>query len=1034
MNTLAPLHENLEIIPAIVKIDGDPRPYLPVKIFDIVVRGLLDSGATCTIYGKGGLDFLKANNLVGNPTNVAVKTADGTLHTAVCSVDIPYCVKKKIKVVKTLIIPSMAKTLILGVDFWDAFGIQPKFSEFTIDCAIVDQENNKNAYERVKLSGVETALLEETIKDFMFSSPGSLSCTNLLAHHIDTGDAKPVVKRPHPISPYVQKEVDSELDRMLTMGVIEPANSEWANPLVVVRKSSGKVRLCLDARGLNGVTKKDPYPLPHIGRILAQIRTSKYLSSVDLSDAFWQVPLDEHSKPKTSFIVPGRGHYQFNRLPFGLCNSAQTLCKAIDKCIGNDLEPNVYPYIDDILITSNTFEEHRKLLAEVARRLKNSGFSISAEKSKFCAKRLTYLGLILDESGLRMDPERINPILNMPPPRNLKELRSIIGMAGWYRRFLKNFSALTAPMTDLLKVPKNKNDKSKRISKFVWTKEANDAFLELKSALVSSPVLCSPNYDEKFSIQTDASELGIGAVLTQGEGENEKVISYMSMKLSAQQKKYSATERECLAVLEAIKKFRNYVEGVRFIVITDHASLIWLKNLKDPTSRLSRWALQLQAYDFELIHRKGKLNVVADALSRFIEVVDSNHDGKTVDEKYENLIKKIVESPVKFPSFRIIQNRIYKHCYTKDELGNFEYNWKDYPPFHERKHILQKYHDSPIGAHLGVQKTLKKIQERYFWPRMREFVIRYVKSCELCQTNKHPNKVTKVPMGAQKIVNSPWDTIAIDFLGHFPLTKLRNRFILVVVDVFSKFCLLKPVPNADSKSTIKFLENDVFLLFGVPKKIIADNGSAFISKEFKKFCDQYQVSIDYNAAYHPQHNPAERINRVVLSSIRSYLDSDHRDWDLYVPKIACALRTAEHESTGFTPYKINFGKSMETDGKRLPLVVNDDNNNVVEDKIIKLNNIREKVQLNLKNAYQKYSRNYNLRTKPIEFLPGEIVLRKNFALSNAGARFNAKLAPQYIKFRIREKLGASTYLLEDLIGKVVGKFHANDLRKFVARE
>lgn len=967
--------------------------------------------------------------MIGQPTNYAVKTADGTIHAAVCSVDIPFSVTNKVKVVKTLIIPSLSKKLILGVDFWDAFGIQPKFSEFVVDCAVVDEANNVCPYERIDLSDIQTEMLEKTISEFNYANKDSLSYSNLLSHHIDTGNSPPVVKRPHPVSPYVQKEVDLELNRMLKLGVIEEADSEWANPLVVVRKSSGKVRLCLDARGLNSVTVKDPYPLPHIGRILAQLRTTKYLSSIDLSDAFWQIPLDNDSKPKTAFIVPGRGHYQFNRLPFGLCNSAQTLCKAIDKCMGHDLEPDVFTYIDDLIIASDSFEKHKRLLSEVAKRLKNGGFSISREKSKFCANRLNYLGLLLDQNGLQMDPERINPILNMPAPKTLKELRSILGMAGWYRRFLKNFSALTAPMSDLLKVPK----KNGKIPKFEWPKEANDAFLELKSALVSAPVLSSPNYDDEFTIQTDASEIGIGAVLTQGEGKNEKVISYMSSKLTAQQKKYTATERECLAVLEAIKKFRNYVEGVRFKVITDHASLIWLKNLKDPASRLSRWALQLQGYDFELIHRKGKLNVVADVLSRFIDVVDSCLEIEKVDEYHQQLLLKIKENPSKYPLFRVIENRVFKYCSSKDEFGNSQYLWKNYPCLNERLEILKLHHDSPFGAHLGVQKTLKKIQEKNYWPKMRKVVEKYVNSCEACQTNKHPNKKIKVPMGAQKFVPGPWDTIAIDFIGRFPLTRNQNQYIFVVVDVFSKFCLLKPMRNCDSKSVIKYLENDVFLIFGVPRKIVADNGPAFISKQFKNFLGEYKVEVDYNAAYHPQHNPAERINRVVLASMRAYIDNDQRDWDLEVPKIACALRTAEHDSAGFSPYKINFGKSMEIDGKRLstPSMVEPYN---IENNVCKLNKIREMVVENLKSAYHNYSKNYNLRAKVVNFEPGEVVLRKNFALSNAGERFNAKLGPQYLKYRIREKLGACTYLIEDFTGKVVGKFHANDLRKFVARD
>lgn len=368
---------------------------MKVEVPGIECDGLLDSGSSCTILGKEGLEIVHYLQLTGNLSKPAIRTADGTLHVAVCEVDVPYGVNGIVKVVPTLVIPSLSKYLILGMDFWKTFDIRPKFCSVTLDCDVIEGCENLDQNEQVELMCEQKNILNGVISGFLFTTEGTLGTTNIFKHTIDTGDAKPIVVRPRPTSPFIQKEVDLELNRMLEMKVIEPAESDWANPIAITKKSSGKIRMCLDARQLNDVTVKDRYPLQHLMRILSRIQSSKYISSVDLSDAFWQVSLEDHSKKKTAFIVPGREQFQFTRVPFGLCNSAQSLCRAVDKCLGYDLEPNVLVYIDDLIITSDNFNDHIKLLEEVSSRLKKANFSISKEKSKFCVKELKFLGYIL---------------------------------------------------------------------------------------------------------------------------------------------------------------------------------------------------------------------------------------------------------------------------------------------------------------------------------------------------------------------------------------------------------------------------------------------------------------------------------------------------------------------------------------------------------------------------------------------------------------------------------------------------------------
>lgn len=704
-----PKYEHVNTV--IHSFSGDNRPYAKVKVGTFDLNGLLDSGASCSILGKGSENLIENLNLPQYKISTSLKTADGTTHEASYYLNIPFTFSGVTRVVPTLVVPSLSKPLILGMDFWSAFHIKPV-------CCSIDE--TPIPVDTISLSDEQSLRLEQVISKFKTTIPGEpLGKTHLIQHTIDTGDTKPIKQRYYPVSPYIQKEMDEELWRMLNLEVIEKSNSEWSNPIVGVRKASGKLRLCLDSRRLNSVSKTLAFPLPYISRILGRLRGTKFLSSLDLSDAFWQIPLAETSKDKTAFTVPGRGLYQFTSLPFGLHGAAQSLCRLMDAVLGYDLEPYVFVYLDDIVIATDTFEDHIRMLEEVARRLSNANLSLNLGKSKFCRKQLNYLGYIINEAGLSVNPEKVEAIVNYPSPTSVKEVRRLLGMATWYNRFISNFASKCGPITDLLK---------KNVKKFEWTPEAESALNVLKTALISAPVLKTPDFTKPFIIQADASDRGVGAILVQHHDYQECVITYMSQKLSTAQSKYTTTEKECLAVILAVEKFRPYIEGVRFTVISDHASLQWLTNLKDPSGRLARWALRLQRYDFEILHRKGNLMVVPDALSRVFELEDVSED-----VWYSDLINKIKTFPSEYSNFQIVDNLIYK--YVKN-MNSEEFSWKLVAPESMRKDILRHCHDSPKSSHGGVRKTLYKVKTRYYWPTMSKDIREYVKCCEICQTCK----------------------------------------------------------------------------------------------------------------------------------------------------------------------------------------------------------------------------------------------------------------------------------------------------------
>lgn len=1002
-------HPKFIISTVINDISGDNRPHAKISVKHIQIVGLLDSGANCSILGSDSFSLIKQLNLPTKPFDLVLKTADGTKHSSSCIVDLPITFLNKTAILPTLVVPTLTKKLILGMDFWTLFDIKPV-------CGLIDMELLPE--DHIDLTPLENVLLKEAIATFQSSVPNApLSCTHLTEHHINTGDSPPIKQRYYPVSPYVQAEMDQELERMLALGVIEKSSSSWSNPLVGVRKPNGKLRLCLDSRKLNAVTKTDAFPLPYISRILGRLKGTKFLSSIDLSDAFWQIPLSVNDKDKTAFTVPGRGLFQFKRLPFGLHGAAQSLCRLMDAVLGYDLEPSVFVYLDDIVIATDTFDEHIRLVKEVARRLKSANLSISLAKSKFCLRQINYLGYIINQGGINVNPDKVSAIVNYPSPRNVRDVRRLLGMATWYSRFIPNFASVSAPITELLKKSRNK---------FVWTEDAESALNVLKTALVSAPVLATPDFSQPFMIYCDASDVGVGAVLVQGTGTNERAITYMSQKLSGAQTKYTTTEKECLSVILAIEKFRPYIEGVKFTVFTDHASLLWLTNLKDPTGRLARWALRLQQYDFILLHRKGKLNVVPDALSRSVEMVIAEIVG---DQWYEDLKNKIINDPGNMAGYQLVDDTVYK--YVRD-IGSEERSWKVVVPFALRDNILKKCHDDPTASHGGIKKTIFRIKSGYYWPSMTKEIKAYVKKCELCQTCKPVNFVMRNEMGQPKDPEQPWKMLSVDLVGPLPRSKTGNSFLLVVLDVFSKFVLLKPLKSATAKTVTQFIEEQVFLVFGVPKTLICDNGSQFIAKSFKSFLAEYDVRLWYTASYLPQANPVERVNKSIKSALRTYAHTIHREWDKYTHHIGCALRTAIHGSINCTPYYANFGQEMVVHGKdhitgeRLALI----NNKDPSDRLILLDKVRSEISANLKRAYDEYSNRYNLRSRKVEFQVGETVLKKNFILSDAAKGVSASLNAIFVKAIVVKKLGNSCYRLKSMAGKDIGVFSVKDLKKF----
>ena len=433
--------------------------------------------------------------------------------------------------------------------------------------------------------------------------------TSLTEHHIITEQAQPVCQAPYRIPHAFREEVNHELKEMLRHGVIEHSTSDWASPMVTVQKKDKSLRLCVDYRRLNAVSKGDAYPMPRIDELIDRVGRAKYVTTLDLTKGYWQVPVAIEDRPKTAFTTP-YSLFQFTRMPFGLQGAPATFQRMVDRLL-DGLGEFSSAYMDDIIIFSTNWSDHCRHLDSVLKRIQSAGLTVKKRKCQFAMAECLYLGHRV--GGGRVAPEdlKVEAIKQFVTPCTKKQVRSFLGLVGYYRKFIPHFASLAAPLTDLTR--------KVAPSEVIWSHECERAFQTLKIALCSDTVLASPDFSKPFLLQTDASDRGVGGVLSQCDDKGlDKAIAYFSRKLLPREQRYSTIEKECVAIKLAIQAFNPYILGRAFTIQTDHRSLEWLDRIKDNNARLTRWSLFLQSYTYTVEYRSGTANANADPLSRFL--------------------------------------------------------------------------------------------------------------------------------------------------------------------------------------------------------------------------------------------------------------------------------------------------------------------------------------------------------------------------------------------------------------------------------
>ncbi len=625
--------------------------------------------------------------------------------------------------------------------------------------------------------------------------------------------SQPPKGRVFPLSQPEAEAMKSYIEEELAKGFIRPSTSPASAGFFFVKKKDGGLRPCIDYRSLNTITCKFRYPLPLVPTALEQLRRARYFTKLDLRCAYNLIRIREGDEWKTDFSTT-TGHYEYLVMPFGLSNSPSVFQAFINDVFRDMLNQWVIVYIDDILIYSETYEEHVIHLRTVLKRPLQHQLYAKAEKCEFHQEAISFLGYIISSGGVAMDEQKVQAVVNWPQPTTLKELQRFLGFANFYRCFIHNFSTVAGPMTSMVK---------KGTRRLSWSSAAIASFRSLKERFTTAPILHHPDPDLEFTVEVDASSTGIGAVLSQRQGDPPKLYpcAFFSHKLNPTEQNYDVGNRELLAMKSAFEEWRHWLEGAShlFTVLTDHRNLEYLKSAKRLNHRQARWSLFFTRFDFRITYRPGSQNTKADALSRLHE-----SDSQTPDQE-PILPPTIILAPVLWDILTEITE-----AQVTDPPPTETPDHLTYVPQVLRQRVIQLVHSNPSSGHPGIAATLQLLNNKFWWSTLRTDTITFIQNCTVCNTSKSQHQLPAGLLQPLPIPQRPWSHLAIDFVTDLPSSQGHST-ILTVIDRFSKACRLIPLPKLPTAlETAEALCNHVFRFYGLPEDIVSDRGPQFTSR------------------------------------------------------------------------------------------------------------------------------------------------------------------------------------------------------------
>lgn len=752
------------------------------------------------------------------------------------------------------------------------------------------------------LKGEDKEQLQHLLEqyDSCFAGPdsriGSFRSDQHMEMSIELTNSTPFYYRPYRMAQNEINKVKAIVEDLLKQDIIEPSNSPYASRILLVTKKNGDSRMCVDYRHLNSITRKDRYPLPLIQDQIDKLNGQKYFTTLDMCAGYHQLWIHPDSRKFTAFVTPF-GQYQYKRIPFGLANAPAVFQRAINTMLGNLRFEFAGAYLDDIICYSSTISEGLERLETILKLISASGLTLRKEKCSFLKTQIEYLGFDVTQNEIRPSPRKVESVENFPKPTTIHQLRQFLGLASYFRRFIKSFALRARPLTALLK----------KDSPWCWGKSQDDSFNDIKSTLVSRPVLAI--YDENLETQvhTDASTLGIAGILMQRQPDGHlKPVAFASRQTTAAESKYHSYELEALAVVMSIKKFRVYLLGKPFTVVTDCNALSATWTKRDMVPRIGRWWLELLEYDFKVVYRPGTQMRHADALSRnpASENVVMHIDQVTWVTAVQQADTKITAIITELKS----NNDYFKkdYCMADGQLCRLVDGEKRIViPKSVRWRLVKMYHDD--NGHMSEEKVIELIRKKYWFEKLRRFVTKYVKGCISCQFAKKPSGIQRGQLYPINKGNIPFETIHIDHLGPFCESKQGNTYLLVIIDGFSKYVWLEPVPNTRTEHVLVTLQLHE-KIFGTPVRIISDRGKCFASQSMADYCTSRLIKHIMNAVACPRANgQVERVNRTVLQSLTACIGDRHHAWEDYIVQVQRGLNSTFNKSTKKSPYELVFG-------------------------------------------------------------------------------------------------------------------------------
>lgn len=867
-------------------------------------------------------------------------------------------------------------------------------------------------------------LLKE-YQDIFYKLPGRVT---IYEHQLKIYEDKPFVRRSYPVPIMHREKVKLELEKMLKLGVIERSFSEYINPLVVVPKKSGEIRLVLDARFINKLIIPDHDCAQSTEVLFQKCGNTSFMSSLDLTASFWQIPLHPDSRKYTAFMHEGKT-YQFTVTPYGLNTSLASLVRTLDLILKRTEEFTVN-FVDDILCLSDSVPSHLAHLRKLFETFREYKMTINFEKSKFFREEIDFLGHRITRTGIMPQPDKVEAIKNFPTPKNIKQLKGFLGLTNYYSKFTKAYSETTYPLLALIR----------KEAKWEWTEKMKEQFQLVKDIFCEEMIIHHPDPKKRYYLQCDASNFAVGAVLYQySEKDEELVVGFASRTMKSAELNYFTTEKELLAIVFALEKFRSYIIGAKLTIKTDHKALTHLFSCKLVSSRLARWALFIQTYYFDLEYIKGKDNIVADVLSRYppekekenklvnhIEIIAPL--AKEVDEnliedlKYlkqyqqqDRRIKEIMNSEgIRNSKTLVIIDEILYH---KEPGGSP----KAFIPESLLKPLIEACHEA--YGHVGAAKCNKLLREGFYYPKLEKRIRQAIARCDRCQRCKFPNRYSYAKM--QNIIpNGVGDLVSIDFLGPLPASKGNYKWLLVTIDAFSKFVRIYPLKAANAQSTINCIFNKYIPEVGKPKRIQCDHGTQYTSTKWINRLKAERIILIYSSIRHPQGNIVERVNREIGRFFRTFLTDKHTQWINWIRIIESCINEVTHDSTGFTPHEIQLQEKPMRFWKEW--IIPKENELTHNAKLCL-------VDRNIRKHGKRRADRFNRSHKMTNFNIGDLVLVKALNVSDTVNKKMAKFFDLYEgPYKIKRQIGEATYILETKDTEIErGRFHVNMFKPYL---